>query len=339
MEYLSLYGLFLAKIFTIVILVVLIVFFTFGIGIKRYESKGFLKIIKLNKKYLEYQRKIKHVKMNDSEKKIWLKKIKKQQKLKLKNRKNNLKLGNLLKKPCLYVLDFKGSINANEVISLREEITAILSVIEKEDEVLLRLESSGGIVSAYGLAASQLMRIKEKNIPLTIVVDKIAASGGYMMACIADTIIAAPFSIIGSIGVVAQIPNFYKLLKKYNIDIELHTAGEYKRTLTLLGKNTEEGRKKFIEDLNSTHKLFKDFVHKNRPLLDIESLSTGEYWYGQDALNKGLIDKIGVSDDIIMNSIKNKKVISINYSINRKILYRLTDNITKNINKFLWNNL
>lgn len=210
--------------------------------------------------------------------------------------------------------------DAREVGSLREEISAILAVAEQDDEVLLRLESPGGMVHGYGLAASQLSRLKEKNIPLTIAVDKVAASGGYMMACIASKIVAAPFAIIGSIGVVAQVPNIHRLLKKHDVDVELHTAGEYKRTLTMLGENTEQGRKKFIEDLNETHELFKQFVHHNRPSLDIDAVATGEYWYGTQALDKGLIDQIGVSDDIIISAIETKEIISIRYTQGKKML-------------------
>jgi serine protease SohB len=139
------------------------------------------------------------------------------------------------------VLDFKGSMDAHEVGALREEITAVLTLVKPEDQVVLRLESPGGVVHGYGLAASQLQRLRDKQVPLTVAVDKVAASGGYMMACVADKIVAAPFSIIGSIGVVAQIPNFNRFLKSKEIDIELHTAGQFKRTLTLLGENTEEG--------------------------------------------------------------------------------------------------
>ncbi|XNM48823.1 protease SohB [Escherichia coli] len=162
-------------------------------------------------------------------------------------------------KPRVWVLDFKGSMDAHEVNSLREEITAVLAAFKPQDQVVLRLESPGGMVHGYGLAASQLQRLRDKNIPLTVTVDKVAASGGYMMACVADKIVSAPFAIVGSIGVVAQMPNFNRFLKSKDIDIELHTAGQYKRTLTLLGENTEEGREKFREELNETHQLFKDF--------------------------------------------------------------------------------
>lgn len=199
-------------------------------------------------------------------------------------------------KPRLFVLDFHGDIRASAVSRLREEVTAVLGQARQEDEILVRLESGGGMVHSYGLASSQLQRIRDKGIPLTIAVDKVAASGGYMMACLADKVIAAPFAIIGSVGVMAQIPNINRLLKKHDVDIELHTAGEFKRTLTVMGENTEKGREKFIEDLENTHKLFKDFVLRARPAVDVEQISTGEIWYGSQAIGKQLVDELKTSD-------------------------------------------
>ncbi len=180
----------------------------------------------------------------------------------------------------LYVLNFDGDIRASATDNLREEITAVLNQSTEGDEVLVKVESPGGLVHGYGLAASQLRRIRDAEVPLTIAVDKVAASGGYMMACVADRIIAAPFAVLGSIGVLAQVPNFHRLLKKHDIDFELFTAGEYKRTVTMFGENTEKGREKFTEDLEETHDLFKDFVSENRPQLDIARVATGEVWYG-----------------------------------------------------------
>lgn len=286
--------------------------------------------------YEEKQRVMQQARMDDAELKVWYKAFKKQQKKESKQSKHNAKEGKKgVVKPCLYVLDFKGSMDAHEVGALREEISAILSVAQTGDEVLLRLESPGGMVHGYGLAAAQLTRLKEKGIKLTAVVDKVAASGGYMMACVADKIVAAPFAIIGSIGVVAQIPNIHRLLKKNDIDVELHTAGEYKRTLTLLGENTEEGREKFKQDLNETHLLFKSFVHKYRPQLDIDSVATGEYWYGTEALNKGLIDEVGVSDDWLINHINDYEVFSVQYVLKKKMVERVTGGAMESVDKLM----
>ena len=203
-------------------------------------------------------------------------------------------------KPRLFVLHFDGDMRAQAVCSLREEVSALLSVVSSKDEVFLRLESPGGIVPGYGLAAGQLKRIRDRNIPLTISVDKVAASGGYMMACQGNKILAAPFAILGSIGVLAQIPNFNRLLKKNNIDFEQITGGEFKRTLTMFGENTEKGREKFQEEVDSTHKLFKNFVTEARPQLDMAKVATGEHWYGSQALELKLVDAIQTSDDYLL---------------------------------------
>ena len=217
-----------------------------------------------------------------------------------------------------------GSMDAGEDSSRREEIAAGLAVAKPKDGVLLRLESPGGGVHGYGLAASQLQRLRQGGVRLTVSVDKVAASGGYMMACVADRIVAAPFAIVGSIGVVAQIPNFHRLLKNKDIDVELHTAGEFKRTLTLFGENTEQGREKFREDLNVTHTLFKDFVQQMRPSLDIDSVATGEHWFGTQAKDLGLIDAIGTSDDLLIAEMASHEVLSVRYTRRKRLLDRLT---------------
>ncbi|MFW5954178.1 MAG: protease SohB [Guyparkeria sp.] len=207
--------------------------------------------------------------------------------------------------PRTFVLRFTGDIRASAVDALREEVSAVLRVARpSEDRVLLVLDSPGGIVPGYGLAAAQLARLRTAGIELVAVVDRVAASGGYMMAAVANRIVAAPFAIVGSIGVVAQIPNIHRLLKRNDIDVELHTAGQYKRTLTLLGENTEAGREKFREELEQTHELFKQFLNRFRPQLDLDKLATGEHWLGEDALKLGLIDDIATSDDLILEAVE-----------------------------------
>ena len=202
----------------------------------------------------------------------------------------------------IYVLDFKGDTAASAVEQLREEITLILATVKAgRDRVVVRLESPGGMVHGYGLAAAQLVRLRNAGFHLTICVDKVAASGGYMMACIGSEIVSAPFAILGSIGVVAQVPNFNRLLKEKNIDFEMYTAGEYKRTVTMFGENTEAGKAKFEEELQQTHVLFKHFVEKYRPQLNVEKVATGEHWYGQDALDLKLIDKLQTSDEYLLS--------------------------------------
>lgn len=204
-------------------------------------------------------------------------------------------------KPNVYVLDFEGDILASTVTSLRDEVSALVAVAKPGDEVVVRLESPGGGVPHYGLAAAQLVRLKERKLKVTVCVDRVAASGGYMMACVADKIVAAPFSIVGSIGVVAQVPNFHRLLKKHDVDYQEMTAGEFKRTVSVFGEITEKGKEKFTEQLEETHALFKDFVKAQRPSLDVAKVATGEYWLGTRAKELGLVDQLGTSDDYLMD--------------------------------------
>lgn len=224
----------------------------------------------------------------------------------------------------VYVLQFKGDMAASAVASLRHEISALLAVARAgQDEVILLLESPGGVVHGYGLAASQLARLRAAGIRLTVCVDKVAASGGYLMACVADEIIAAPFAVIGSIGVVAQIPNIHRLLKRHDIDVELMTAGEYKRTLTVLGENTESGRRKFQQDLEETHDLFKDFVTQWRPQVDIAQVGTGEHWFGQRARALSLVDTLMTSDDVLRSRSESAELFAVYWRQRRGLAQRL----------------
>ena len=223
----------------------------------------------------------------------------------------------------IFVLDFHGDLRASAVDQLREEITAALLRARSGDEIVVRLESGGGMVHAYGLAASQLDRIAKAGIPLTVCVDKVAASGGYMMACVAGNILAAPFAVLGSIGVMAQIPNVHRLLKRHDIDVELLTAGEYKRTLTVLGENAPAGREKFQRDLDATHQLFKDYVAAHRPRLDIKTIATGEVWFGTQALALGLVDKLATSDEYLSAQLATADIYELSYVTDKTLLERL----------------
>ncbi len=336
MELLSEYGLFLAKIATVVVAIAVIVILVVNLT-QRKRQRGELRITRLSEQYKEMQEEMAVALLDEQQQKLWHKAQKKKAKLEAKEAKAKAKHGESTSttKPRIYVLDFKGSMDAHEVGALREEITAVLTIAKAGDRVVLRLESPGGVVHGYGLAASQLQRLRDKHIPLTVAVDKVAASGGYMMACVADTIVAAPFAIIGSIGVVAQIPNFNRFLKGKDIDIELHTAGQFKRTLTLLGENTEEGRQKFRESLNETHDLFKGFVHQMRPQLDIDQVATGEHWYGTQALEKGLVDAVGTSDELLLGLFEKHEVIGLRYQQRKKLMDRFTGSATESVDKLL----
>lgn len=323
MEYLADFILFLAKTVALIGGVAILVALVIAIGQKsRKLHKGHLEITRLNEHYEHLQNDLKHELLDKDQ----LKKEAREEKEKAKREKKAKKHRDFEKtiKPRVFVLDFHGDIKASAVRSLREEITAVLSLAdEKRDEVVVRLESAGGLVHSYGLAASQLKRIRDKGVRLTVTVDKVAASGGYMMACVANHIVAAPFAILGSIGVMAQIPNVHRLLKKHDVDIELHTAGEYKRTLTVLGKNTEKGRQKFIQDIEDTHILFKDFVKAERDAVDIDQVSTGEIWYGQKALNLDLIDEISTSDEYIYRKVDEADLVQLEYVMKKGFVDKL----------------
>lgn len=237
--------------------------------------------------------------------------------LKAKNKKDKKSSGDTAKR--VFVITFMGDIKASAVQSLREEITAILEVACPADTVFVKLESFGGTVHGYGLAASELIRIKEKAIPLIISVDKVAASGGYMMACVANQLIAAPFAIIGSIGVVAEVPNFHRFLKKHDVDFEQITAGEYKRTLTYFGENTSKARQKVQEEINDAHELFKEFIKQNRPQIDLSTVATGEYWFAARAQKLNLVDQLMTSDEYLSHARKEAKLFEITYAKPKKI--------------------
>ncbi|RZA97648.1 protease SohB [Citrobacter koseri] len=336
MELLSEYGLFLAKIVTVVVAIAVIVMLIVNAA-QRKRQRGELRVTNLSEQYKEMKDDLATALMDGHQQKLWHKAQKKKLKLEAKAAKAKAKQGEnaATGKPRAWVLDFKGSMDAHEVSALREEVTAVLAAFKPQDQVVVRLESPGGVVHGYGLAASQLQRLRDKQIPLTVTVDKVAASGGYMMACVADKIVSASFAIVGSIGVVAQIPNFNRFLKGKDIDIELHTAGQYKRTLTLLGENTEEGRQKFREDLNETHHLFKHFVQQMRPVLDIEQVATGEHWYGQQALEKGLVDEINTSDDVILRLMDGYEVFNVRFMQRKKLMDRFTGSAAESADRLL----
>jgi serine protease SohB len=226
-------------------------------------------------------------------------------------------------RPNVFVVEFKGDLFATAVRNLREEVTAITEVGGKADEMVVRLESAGGAVPHYGLAAAQLLRVREKGIKVTACIDRIAASGGYMMACVADQIIAAPFAIIGSIGVVAQVPNLHRLLKKHDVDFQEMTAGEFKRTVSIFGEITERGRKKFQEELEDTHMLFKEFVKAHRPMLDLDQVATGEHWLARRAMELGLVDQLRTSDEYLVERARDASLYEVTFERPRSLRERL----------------
>ncbi|MCS6180174.1 protease SohB [Shewanella baltica] len=325
MEFLYEYGMFLAKAVTIVVAIVAVIVVVLASTVKHKSDKGELRITNLSEELEELKHGLKEELLSKKQFKAYEKQLKAEEKAKDKAA-DDTSTGKV------FVIDFKGSIDAAEVASLREEISAILAIAEKGDEVVVNVESGGGMVHGYGLASSQLDRLRQADIPLTVCVDKVAASGGYMMACVANKIYAAPFAIVGSIGVVAQLPNFNRLLKKHEIDYEQHTAGNFKRTLTVFGENSDEGRQKFQEELEETHILFKAFVGKYRPELDLVKVATGEHWYGQQAIELGLVDAISTSDDVIMSLAAERTVYKMRYQVRKKLADKIAHGASLSVN-------
>ncbi|MEE4224260.1 protease SohB [Pseudomonas viridiflava] len=312
MEFVVDYASFLAKTVTLVVaIIVVLVGIASMRGKGRRKTAGQLQVTRLNDFYKGLRERLEQSLLGKDR----LKALRKEQAKALKKEKKD----KIEEKARVYVLDFDGDIKASATESMRHEITALLTLATDKDEVVLRLESGGGMVHSYGLASSQLARIRQAGIPLTICIDKVAASGGYMMACIGNKIISAPFAILGSIGVVAQLPNVNRLLKKHDIDFEVLTAGEYKRTLTVFGENTEKGREKFQQDLDITHDLFKNFVASYRPQLSIDEVATGEVWLGMAALDKQLVDELKTSDEYLAERAKDADVFHLHY-VQRKSL-------------------
>lgn len=324
---------FLAKAVTIVVALVIVigVIASSGNRQRRGGKRGQIKVTHLNEHFDDMKDTLRHTVLAKEQLKQVHKEEKKQAKLESKELAKAEKAATKQagsdasaettsgaspgRKKRVYVVSFTGNIAADEVSSLREEITAILTLAEPSDEVLLRLESPGGMVHAYGLASSQLLRIKAKQIPLTICVDKVAASGGYMMACLADRLVAAPFAIIGSIGVLVQLPNFHRVLKKNEIDFEIISAGEFKRTLTQFGEITQKGRDKVQEEVETMHEIFKAWIKKHRPSVEIDKIATGETWVGTQAKERYMVDEIRTSDDCIVSACADADVYEVEYEI------------------------
>lgn len=315
-DFLIEYGLFLAKSLTFLAVVVAVVVLFSAVS-RRSRSPEKLEVRHLNRKYEDMRDVVRSQVLPPKERK----KLAKADKTRRKSERKGA--GGEKGSRRLYVLNFQGDIKATAVPSLREEITAILTMAGAGDAVLLRLENTGGIVHEHGLAASQVKRLRDAGIHVTVAVDKVAASGGYMMACVADRIIAAPFAVLGSIGVLAQLPNFNEMLKRHGVAFEQETAGEFKRTITMFGENTDKERAKLREQIEQTHELFKAFIAENRPSLDLAKVATGEIWYGSDALGIGLVDEIRTSDDFLLDASKSTQLYEVTYSTRKSFSERL----------------
>jgi len=324
-QFLMDYGLFFAKSLTFLLVVIVVVGLIAAFS-KREKSLEKLEVKNLNRKYEDMRNVLRSQTLPARQ---W-KKLARQDKSRRKSERRRKKEES---SPCLFVLNFHGDIKATGVGALREEVTAILTLAGADDAVLLRLENMGGIVHEHGLAASQMKRLKDAGVHVTIAVDKVAASGGYMMACVGDRIIAAPFAVLGSIGVLAQLPNFNEMLKRHGIAFEQQTAGEYKRTITMFGENTDKERAKLREQIEQTHELFKAFIADHRPDLDLEKVATGDIWYGSDAVEAGLVDEIKTSDDFLLEASKTKRLFEVRYRAKKSFSERMLSSISATLDR------
>lgn len=350
MEFVYELGLFSAQLVVVAVVIVVSLFLLAAANKgRRGQEEGYIEVRSINERYEAYVNAIREIIEDEYAAKARAKRDKQVAKADQKSAKKKAKA--LAKgeectdpesKPRIFVLTFEGDVNASQAEALREEISAVLPEATPNDKVLIRLESPGGVVHGYGLAASQLQRIKDAGIELIVAVDKVAASGGYMMACVGSKILAAPFAIIGSVGVVAQLPNFHRLLKKNDIDFETFTAGEFKRTVTIFGENTDKGRRKFESELEETHQLFKSFVSTHRPSLDIDQIATGEIWYGQQAIDNGLIDEVMTSDAYLQANSESSDLVEVRYRQKQKLAEKLgigAENMVDRVVTRLWKRL
>lgn len=314
MEFFLAIALFALKVFVVIAAIAALAVIILLLVQKGQQLKPLIEIENLNEHYDQLEQSLKaHIlgkKELKKEAKVWEEKQKKWDEEKRKR---------------IFVVDFKGDMKAHAGDHLREEITAVLTAATPEDEIVVRVESPGGVVHGYGFCASQLQRVKAAKIPLTICVDKVAASGGYMMAVVADKVLAAPFAIVGSIGVIAQVPNFNRILKKYDVDFKEYTAGEFKRTVSVLGEITPEGESKFKSQLEETHTLFKNHILAFRPKVDLHKVATGEYWYGQQAIELGLVDQIATSDDYLLAARHSADLIHVSYKVKKNLSEKISD--------------
>jgi serine protease SohB len=322
-SFLTEYGLFLLKTITIVAAIVVVIGAGAAAGRKSGQHEG-LEVENLNEKYQKLASGLRKVILKKDEWKAEAKAEKERSKAAAKSKEH---------RPRSFVIDFHGDLKASAVPSLREEVSAILDVATKDDQVIVRLDNHGGVVHEHGLAASQLARIRDREIPLLVSVDKVAASGGYLMACVANRIYAAPFAILGSIGVIAQLPNFNRLLDSHGVDFEQVTAGDYKRNVTMFGKNTDADRAKLKEELEDVHSLFKAAVSEYRPELDLEKIATGEHWYGTRAVELGLADEIKTSDELLADLAKDRDLYSVSFKVKQPLQKRLMANVDGAIQK------
>ncbi|WP_343192796.1 S49 family peptidase [Buchnera aphidicola (Taiwanaphis decaspermi)] len=232
------------------------------------------------------------------------------------------------KKSNLYILDYNDKIKKNKIKKLREEISSIILVAKKNDEVLLRLENTSDIVYEYGLVIAQLQRLRKKGIKLIISIDKIVSNGGYIIACVADHISASPFSIIGPINIVVNIPNIDKYTQTSNLNNQLNDCNTFTK-LTLIKNNTKIYVNKIFNKLDIKKYIRNSFIKDMRPSLNLNKIFNQNYWIGENAINEKLIDSINTSDDILFSKKDTHNLLKIKYVYKSNIVEKYIVTLNK----------
>lgn len=202
------------------------------------------------------------------------------------------------------VLKFKGDIRASARFAFAKLVDEVVLNAREFKEVVVVVESPGGGVSEYGMLFAELERMRkcEENFQLTVVVDTVAASGGYLMSLPAHKILAAPFAMVGSIGVVSFIPNIRELLEANKIKPRTFTAGDFKRTVTLTDEGDEKSAEQYKQQLALIHEQFKQALKKYRPQVELEKVATGEAWLASTTVEKELqlVDGLNTSHALLL---------------------------------------
>ncbi len=255
----------------------------------------------------------------------------------------------------ILIIDISGVISTKErggMLPFQKESSIVSRVREELKKaardkrikgLIIRINSPGGTATASDIIYREINKFKEeKRMPVIACIMELAASGGYYVAVSADTIIAHPTSITGSIGVIALKFNAEGLMDKIGIKNETITAGDKKDFLSPLRPMTKEEREIIQNILNDLHARFMNIVAKGRKELSVEQvrgLADGRVFTAEQAVQDKLIDEIGYMDDAIdlakkRAGIDEAKVIVYHrpYSYKNNIYSRMKNSDFKNIN-------
>ncbi len=213
--------------------------------------------------------------------------------------------------PRLAVLRFQGlrDLNASGDQRLSEAIDEVLVNRDHFEEAVVIIDSPGGTTHGYGHAYALLERLSASGLKVTACIDRIGASGGYLMALPADRILAGPFAIVGSVGVVAGIPNVKRLLEEKGVSYRLFVAGDKKRVVHFADDDGPEVREYMDEKLAGIHTQFLQAVEKHRgDRVKLDEVRSGDHWSAEESVEKGLglVDELQTSAEYLLE--RNREV-------------------------------